>query len=44
MNEMSPHISIDRDAVSAFWRRYHIQRLALFGLGSTALIVKSPVC
>ena len=31
MNEMSPHISIDRDAVSAFCRRYHIQRLALFG-------------
>ena len=31
MNEMSPHISIDRDTVSAFCRRYHIQRLALFG-------------
>ena len=31
MNEMSPHISIDRDAVSAFCRRHHIQRLALFG-------------
>ena len=31
MNEMSPHISIDRDAVSAFCRRYHIQRLPLFG-------------
>ena len=31
MNDMSPHISIDRDAVSAFCRRYHIQRLALFG-------------
>ena len=31
MNEVSPHISIDRDAVSAFCRRHHIQRLALFG-------------
>ncbi|MBI2833386.1 MAG: nucleotidyltransferase family protein [Acidobacteria bacterium] len=28
---MSPHISIDRDAVSAFCRRHHIRRLALFG-------------
>jgi len=28
---MSPHISIDREAVSAFCRRYHIGRLALFG-------------
>ena len=28
---MSPHISIDRDAVSAFCRRHHITRLALFG-------------
>jgi uncharacterized protein len=28
---MSPHISIDRDAVSAFCRRHHIARLALFG-------------
>ena len=28
---MSPHISIDRDAVSAFCRRHHIKRLALFG-------------
>ena len=31
MNEMSPHISIDRDAVAAFCRRHHIKRLALFG-------------
>ena len=28
---MSPRISIDRDAVSAFCRRHHITRLALFG-------------
>ena len=28
---MSPHISIDREAVSAFCRRHHIKRLALFG-------------
>ena len=28
---MSPHIPIDRDAVSAFCRRHHIARLALFG-------------
>ena len=28
---MSPHISIDRAAVSDFCRRHHIQRLALFG-------------
>ena len=28
---MSPHISIHRDAVSAFCRRHHIKRLALFG-------------
>ena len=28
---MSPRISIDRDAVSAFCRRHHIARLALFG-------------
>ena len=28
---MSPQISIDRDAVSAFCRRHHIKRLALFG-------------
>ena len=26
---MSPHVSIDRDAVSAFCRRHHITRLAL---------------
>ena len=31
MNEMSPHILIDRDAVAAFCRRHHIKRLALFG-------------
>ena len=31
MNEMSPQISIDRDAVAAFCRRHHIKRLALFG-------------
>jgi uncharacterized protein len=28
---MSPHVHIDRDAVSAFCRRHHIKRLALFG-------------
>jgi uncharacterized protein len=28
---MSPHLSIDREAVSAFCRRHHITRLALFG-------------
>jgi len=28
---VSAHISIDRDAVSAFCRRHHISRLALFG-------------
>ena len=28
---MSPHISVDRDAVSAFCRRHYIRRLALFG-------------
>ena len=28
---MSPHLAIDRDAVSAFCRRHHITRLALFG-------------
>ena len=28
---MSPHLSIDREAVSAFCRRHHIARLALFG-------------
>ena len=28
---MSSHLSIDRDAVSAFCRRHHIARLALFG-------------
>ena len=28
---MSPRIAIDRDAVSAFCRRHHIMRLALFG-------------
>jgi hypothetical protein len=28
---MSPQISIDRNAVSAFCRRHHIARLALFG-------------
>ena len=26
-----PHMSIDREAVSAFCRRHHIARLALFG-------------
>jgi predicted nucleotidyltransferase len=31
MDLMSPHVSIDRDAVSAFCRRHHITRLALFG-------------
>jgi len=29
--EMSPHLTIDRDAVSAFCQRHHILRLALFG-------------
>jgi predicted nucleotidyltransferase len=28
---MSPHLSIDREAVSVFCRRHHIARLALFG-------------
>lgn len=28
---MSPQLSIDREAVSAFCRRHHISRLALFG-------------
>ena len=28
---MSPHVHIDRDAVSAFCRRHNIKRLALFG-------------
>jgi len=28
---MSPHLSIDREAVSAFCRRHHIARPALFG-------------
>jgi uncharacterized protein len=28
---VSPHISIDRDAVAAFCRWHHITRLALFG-------------
>jgi predicted nucleotidyltransferase len=28
---MSPHISIDREALSAFCRRHHIARLSLFG-------------
>src|SRR3984885_7550930 len=31
MDYMSPHVSIDRDAVSAFCQRHHIARLALFG-------------
>ena len=31
IERMSPRISIDRDAVSAFCRRHHIRRLALFG-------------
>jgi predicted nucleotidyltransferase len=31
MDDMSPHVSIDRDAVSAFCQRHHIARLALFG-------------
>ena len=31
MKEMSPQISIDRDAVSAFCRHHCIKRLALFG-------------
>ncbi len=28
---MSPHLEIDREAVSALCRRHHIARLALFG-------------
>ncbi len=28
---MTSHLHIDRDAVSAFCRRHHIRRLALFG-------------
>ena len=31
MELMYPHVSIDRDAVSAFCQRHHITRLALFG-------------
>ena len=31
MERMSPHVSVDRDAVSAFCQRHHIKRLALFG-------------
>jgi predicted nucleotidyltransferase len=31
MEDMSPHVSIDRDAVSEFCQRHHIARLALFG-------------
>lgn len=31
MERMSPRVSIDRDAVSAFCQRHHITRLALFG-------------
>ena len=31
MTIVSPHLSINRDAVSAFCRRHHITRLALFG-------------
>lgn len=31
MKRTSLHVSIDRDAVSAFCRRHHITRLALFG-------------
>jgi len=31
MGPVSPHVSIDRDALSAFCRRHHIMRLALFG-------------
>jgi uncharacterized protein len=31
IERMSPHISIDRDGGSAFCRRHHITRLALFG-------------
>lgn len=30
-SDMSPHISINREAVTAFCRRHHIARLALFG-------------
>ena len=28
---MSPHLTVDRGAVSAFCQRHHITRLALFG-------------
>jgi predicted nucleotidyltransferase len=31
MKPVNPHISIDRDEVSAFCRQHHITRLALFG-------------
>ena len=31
MEHLSPHVSIDRDAVSAFCQRHHIARLAMFG-------------
>jgi uncharacterized protein len=30
-SEMSPNLALDLDAVSAFCRRHHIKRLALFG-------------
>ena len=28
---MSPHISIDRETLAEFCRKYHIERLAVFG-------------
>ncbi len=28
---MSPHISIDRETLAEFCRKYHIKRLAIFG-------------
>ena len=31
MDGMSPHLAIDRNAISAFCKRHHIARLALFG-------------
>jgi predicted nucleotidyltransferase len=31
MDAMSPHLVIDRSAVTAFCQRHHIARLALFG-------------
>jgi len=31
IGSMSPHVSVDREAVAAFCRKHHIASLALFG-------------